>query len=75
MTAKNDITGDLLKSKPTTEKYESNYDRIFGKNKVGKPQPSPNQPLDNGEVWDEKRIDVIGSNGNNGEHYEDSSNS
>jgi hypothetical protein len=88
MTSKNDITGDLLKSKPSTKKYEDNFDKIFGKKNiqagkdeallnaqeckksgVARPQSSPHQPLDNGETWDEKRIDIIGSNGNTGEHY------
>ena len=31
MTAKNDVTGDLLKSKTNNKKYTDNYDRIFGK--------------------------------------------
>lgn len=34
MTAINDITGDKLVSKPTTNAYSENYDRIFGKDKV-----------------------------------------
>jgi hypothetical protein len=29
--AKNDITGDSLKSRPATKKYADNWDRIFGK--------------------------------------------
>lgn len=33
MTAKNEFTGDLLKSKPNSQEYESNYDRIFGDSK------------------------------------------
>ena len=31
MTAKNDITGDKIKSKPTDDKYRENFDKIFGK--------------------------------------------
>lgn len=32
MTTKNDITGDLIKTKPTKNKnYENNYDAIFKK--------------------------------------------
>ncbi len=30
-TAKNDVTGDALRSRPTTEKYRDNWDLIFGK--------------------------------------------
>lgn len=31
MTTKNDITGQLIKSKPATDAYRNNYDMIFGK--------------------------------------------
>ena len=31
MTTKNDVTGDLLKSKPASESYRNNYDAIFRK--------------------------------------------
>lgn len=30
-TAKNDITNDLIKTKPATNKYYENYDKIFSK--------------------------------------------
>ena len=33
-TAKNNITGDSLVSKPNTDAYRNNWDRIFGKNKT-----------------------------------------
>lgn len=33
MTAKNDITGDALRTKQSTEEYRNNYDAIFGKKK------------------------------------------
>lgn len=36
MAAKNDITGDEIKSKASTKAYEDNYDRIFGKKKKEK---------------------------------------
>ena len=29
----NDITGDILATKPTTDAYKSGWDRIFGKKK------------------------------------------
>jgi len=32
MTAKNDVTGDLIKTK-SSKNYRDNYDRIFGKKK------------------------------------------
>ena len=31
MTSKNDITGDLIKSKQTSDAYRENYDKIFRK--------------------------------------------
>ena len=31
MTTKNDITGDKLATKPASEAYRDNWDRIFGK--------------------------------------------
>lgn len=33
MTAKNDITGDSIRTKGVTEAYLNNYDLIFGKKK------------------------------------------
>lgn len=39
MTTKNDITGDALKTKPASEKYRDNWDRIFGQKKKDKPKP------------------------------------
>lgn len=33
MTAKNDITGDAIRSKSNTDAYRDNYDRIFRKKK------------------------------------------
>jgi hypothetical protein len=34
MIAKNDITGDKLATKGTTDAYRDNYDRIFGKKQL-----------------------------------------
>ena len=34
MTAKNDVTGDLIKSKPLSRTYEENFDAIFRKQPV-----------------------------------------
>ena len=33
MTAKNDITGDKIKSRVNTQSFDENFDRIFGKKK------------------------------------------
>lgn len=33
MTAKNDVTGDAIKSKVNSEEYRNNWDAIFGKKK------------------------------------------
>tara|TARA_R110000772_G_scaffold252469_1_gene367877 strand:+ start:609 stop:785 length:177 start_codon:yes stop_codon:yes gene_type:complete len=30
MAAKNDITGDFIKSKPHSRQFDDNFDRIFG---------------------------------------------
>ena len=57
MATKNDITGDALISKVNTKAYEDNFDKIFGKKKK------------QADDWDESRIDTIGQNGNDGEHY------
>ena len=35
MVAKNDITGDNIQSKSTTQAYRDNYDRIFKKDNTG----------------------------------------
>jgi hypothetical protein len=37
MTARNDHTGDLIKSKPNSKAYRDNYDRIFGAGSCDKP--------------------------------------
>lgn len=31
MTAKNDVTGDAIRSRQSTKKYKDGWDRIFGK--------------------------------------------
>lgn len=35
MAAKNDITGDAIRSKTSTKKYAEGWERIFGKKKDG----------------------------------------
>jgi hypothetical protein len=37
-TAKNDITGDFIKSKPASDMFEENFDRIFRKKKEELPE-------------------------------------
>lgn len=37
MTSKNDITGDSLTTKATSDKYRDGWDRIFGKKDDKKP--------------------------------------
>ena len=32
-TAKNDVTGDFIRSKPSSDMFEENFDRIFRKKK------------------------------------------
>lgn len=48
--------------------YDSNYDMIFGKK--DKLDGSINYDSDDAsDSWDEDRMDIIGINGNTGEHY------
>lgn len=44
------------------KKYDENYDLIFGHKE---------KYFDSDETtdWDEDRVDIIGTNGNTGEHY------
>jgi len=57
MVARNEITGDLIKSKSKISKdFEDNFDRIFGKKKKEKYVPPPlplNEYPDNGAVSEE----------------------
>lgn len=45
MTAKNDITGDSIKSRHLTNAYSDGWDRIFGKKQETKAEPTvePNE--------------------------------
>lgn len=41
MATKNSITGDSIQTKPTTDKYRDNYDKIFArKDPKGKAKPT-----------------------------------
>ena len=62
--SKNDITGDSIRSKPLSKEAEDNWDRIFGKNQDPITKPFPHN------ILRQPRIDTIGQNGNNGDHYE-----
>ena len=57
----NDITGDVIKTKPS-KLYEDRFDAIFRKKEPTERNPDPD--------WDEGRIDIISQNGNDGLHYE-----
>lgn len=43
--------------------------QILSTNRVGYPPLTTDKSLECPEDWDEKRIDIIGSNGNDGIHY------
>lgn len=82
MTTKNDITGDAIKSKGFSKDFEDNFDRIFRKEATQELCKICGKVLN--EVrecawtscpkwlneWDEKRMDNIGQNGNDGLHYD-----
>lgn len=77
--ARNEITGDEIKSKTNTKEFEEGYDRIFKKDK----EPTQLRGCGNAqcyctgacmEPWDETRIDVVGQNGPTGIHYEENEN-
>jgi len=77
MPTHNDITGDALVSRPTLSKEgQKNWDNIFSKKKTNGGWKPPLKPLAPEPVQleldfgDEHRIDIIGQNGNTGEHYE-----
>ena len=63
-TARNDVTGDWIQSKPNSDMFEKNFDAIFRKKKVSD-DVSPHA-----HEYEESRIDVVGQNGNDGLHYE-----
>jgi hypothetical protein len=70
MAATNNITGDSLVSKvgdkEAQDKFNANFDAIFGV----KPKKEKYVPPELDE-WDEKRMDVIGQNGNVGYEAQD----
>jgi hypothetical protein len=84
MVARNDITGDLIKSKTTMGKeFEDRFKAIFGDKKktnggwtppVAPVEATTNKPVEPVQLeldfGDEHRIDTIGQNGNDGLHYD-----
>jgi hypothetical protein len=61
-TARNDITGDFIASKPNSEQFEKNWDLIFGKKKKEVlPEYELNkstgevQKVDNGDTTDTQK--------------------
>ena len=72
MASYNDITGDKIQSRVNNKQFEDNFDKIFRqKTKVEPTIPTPDQPVDTTDDWDEKRVDIIGSNGPTGDHYKE----
>lgn len=74
MVARNNITGDKLQSKKNSSEYEDNWELIWGKKKKQTHDILRPTTKWEGEPikldWDESRIDTIGQNGNEGDHYD-----
>ena len=50
MAAKNDVTGDSIRSKHS-KKYQENYDKIFNKKKEEKKEAEwPDNPIEGGRI-------------------------
>ena len=65
MVARTEITGDKIQTRDALSKEgEANFDRIFGVKKKEKYVPPPLP--DWGDEDSERRVDIIGSNGNIG---------
>ena len=83
MVAKNDITGDSIQTRAgLSEQGKANWDTIFPPKKRERyvPPPlnlegtpaTPDKPMEppkSVDDWDEDRMDVVGTNGNDGLHY------
>ena len=50
-TARNEVTGDWLQSKPNSEMFEKNFDLIFRKKK-------PEYELDDGQLTEEQYVKI-----------------
>ena len=70
MTAYNDITGDLIKTKVVTDdKYEKGFGAIDFSIKLEETKTTSDKPMEPVQPelpFDEDRIDIIGQNGNVG---------
>jgi hypothetical protein len=67
MASKNDITGDKIQTKVgNNDKFKEGFEGIDWSVKLEVTKPTPDKPVEPTEEWDEKRIDIIGSNGNIG---------
>jgi hypothetical protein len=84
MASRNDVTGDLIKSRVNNKQFENNFDNIFRKKEkvveaaalcdiCGKTLDATKECAFTGCPlnWDEARFDVIGQNGPTGDHYID----
>lgn len=52
------------------KEYSDNYEAIFGKREIAEEPTVYNDLTEEEELKAEKRIDVIGRNGNDGLHYD-----
>jgi hypothetical protein len=69
MTARNEITGDLIKTRVgNSDNFKKGFDGIDWSVKLEDVTPATNQPVEPTQLdlFDEERIDIIGSNGNIG---------
>jgi hypothetical protein len=62
----NNITGDKIQTKPSTKEFEEGWERVFGKKCI---KEGKEEALKNAQEIKKSRIDIIGSNGNDGLHY------
>jgi hypothetical protein len=69
MAARNEITGDLIKTRVgNSDKFKKGFDGIDWSVKLEDVTPAPTEPVEPTQLdlFDEDRIDIIGSNGNIG---------
>jgi hypothetical protein len=74
MAARNDITGDLIKTRVgNSDNFKKGFDGIDWSVKLEDVTPTTNQPVEPPQLdlFDEERADRIGANGNDGLHYEE----
>jgi hypothetical protein len=69
MAARNEITGDLIKTRVgNSDNFKKGFDGIDWSVKLEDDKSTTNQPVDTTQLdlFDEDRIDIIGQNGNIG---------